>query len=416
MQVDEEDSYDQWAYIADALGQYYKDRQKVIYEELDGLLSFSGIFTAVVTLFAVQSVVWLQPDNTQFSADILRRISQQISNQTTPAFTDTQPSDSEFDTRVTGELTVCFMLSLIISVSVSIMSLWAKKSLRKYLLDHPSSSYDRSLLQLYRNRDHVLQRWLLHDIATILSTLLLISIVLFCYGMSSLAAKLKSTPISRILGVINILNLIVAFGSVLVPLFIPSWPLRPLLPPFRVSLHRVRHPRRRSDLQSVPLRTRFSMLCSALAGIKFRAVEARKLEEMRRHQVALELEALAFANRAFWGSRRLRAINELFRQVDDRAAALDCIVRILRVDSASSSESHSEDAESEPCTLHPPTVFPRDGTDKGLIDHLRKIGGQILGELEESQSGTVTEYGYGEQDGRLSKYRRVFASASNGLG
>ncbi|PIL31032.1 hypothetical protein GSI_05726 [Ganoderma sinense ZZ0214-1] len=94
--VDEEDSYDQWTHVADALCKHYKDHEKAIHEELDGFLSFSGIFSAVVTLFVGQSVTWLQPDNSQVSVDILRTISKQIANQTTTpiADSDVQPSNT----------------------------------------------------------------------------------------------------------------------------------------------------------------------------------------------------------------------------------------------------------------------------------------------------------------------------------
>ncbi|KAI0313709.1 hypothetical protein OF83DRAFT_1045276, partial [Amylostereum chailletii] len=62
--------------------------------DMDGILIFSGLFSAVVTAFIVETYKLLQPDNTQAAADLLIRVVAALENSAAATVASTVSIDS----------------------------------------------------------------------------------------------------------------------------------------------------------------------------------------------------------------------------------------------------------------------------------------------------------------------------------
>ena len=188
--------------------------------------------------------------------------------------------------------------------------------------------------------------------------LLQVSVLLFSAGVTMVAYKL-SAALAWVLVALNVVAWAVWWGSDLFPLFSPTCPFKSSLS--RVIFYAAFRIRRSVD-------KRFALMKNWKIG-KFPTLEARELDEMRRQQGKLELEALDFANREFWGSKQLKGINELFKQASNKEEALDCILHILDADGGLDLDTVQFQAEVIGTTQ-----------DEG-VKQLMEIGRQIYGEL-----------------------------------
>ncbi len=273
-------------------------------------------------LFFGQSAISPQPDNSQLAVDILRSISQQLAHQRTTAVAPDMPQpfrSSGFDVILNSLLDASFLTSVITSA----MTLWAKQWLRKYTLDESASSHDRALVRLHRY--DVLRRWDIRAIVASISILLQVSVLLFSVGVVMLAYK-ADTALAAVLFGLNAAWWATTWVAALWgPTFAPTCPFKS---PLSRAIFRVAYYFRRT----LRLRSPGSGLERWSVG-KFRTLEERELDEITRHrstQSKLELKALTLANEEFRGSQRLKAINECFREVEEKEEALKCIERILR--------------------------------------------------------------------------------------
>ncbi|KZV96318.1 hypothetical protein EXIGLDRAFT_643245, partial [Exidia glandulosa HHB12029] len=89
-------------------------------EQIDTLLVFAGLFSAVVTAFAIESYQWLQDDPADASAELLRQavvLLSALANQTpTSPTTQRGPALPE---SVVVRINVYWFLSLVLSLSAA---------------------------------------------------------------------------------------------------------------------------------------------------------------------------------------------------------------------------------------------------------------------------------------------------------
>ncbi|THG99996.1 hypothetical protein EW026_g2451 [Hermanssonia centrifuga] len=112
-----------WAGIENHMREYDEGEMKVLNDDIDALLIFAGLFSAVLTAFVVPSYLLLQPDNSQLSVQILDRISAQLARfEILPPFINSTASDSSasppFQVSTSARWMNClWFLSLILSLS-----------------------------------------------------------------------------------------------------------------------------------------------------------------------------------------------------------------------------------------------------------------------------------------------------------
>lgn len=141
-----------WSLFAKQAKTQDEARFQSLVGDMEGVLVFAGLFSAVLTSFLGQSIQKLQPDPTQQSAyyqnqslAVLVHISQQIaaigsqvSNSSTPPPPYLSPKPSSSDILVN----VCWLISLVCSLSAAFLAILIQQWVRSYmqvfqLYDHP---------------------------------------------------------------------------------------------------------------------------------------------------------------------------------------------------------------------------------------------------------------------------------------
>ena len=273
-------------------------------------LGQSGLFLTVITLFIGTSSATLQPDNIKAAVDALHTISQQLPNDTSQVFhappmpasppgSQSKPN-SRFDVIENSFLFASLLLCLISSG----LGLWVKEWLREYALDLPYSPRDLVHVQQYRQRG--LRRWGMGKIVAAMSFLLQLAVALFISGMVLFTLRLNHTLYLMFIGLAGSWLFLVV-GTALSPALAVQCPYRS---PLSRVLYRL-------------LRPLHLFTHKETSGLRWRTYESMVESERRdaTHQGAkLEIDALEYINREFWGHKKLAKVNRCFMDVEPKQA------------------------------------------------------------------------------------------------
>ncbi|EIN03708.1 hypothetical protein PUNSTDRAFT_77636, partial [Punctularia strigosozonata HHB-11173 SS5] len=173
-----------WAYVYKRLQRHDKDMIEGYSGDIDSLLIFAGLFSAVLTAFIVDIYKELQPNSGALSAQLLADISQQLhsisqGHASLPSAALAQSFHSPPHLIAVNSL---WFLSLILSLGSALLGLFVKQWLREYIL-WTSISPIQHAIQLRRYRFEALQRWHVPSIVTLVPGLLQMSALLFVAGL-----------------------------------------------------------------------------------------------------------------------------------------------------------------------------------------------------------------------------------------
>ncbi|KAK7684418.1 hypothetical protein QCA50_012365 [Cerrena zonata] len=184
-----------WAKLYDLVRQFDKDRVEDIRDDIDTLLVFAGLFSAVVTAFIIESYKNLQPQSDDTSAQVLLHISAQLAslslngnfiNSTISSFTPTPfprlPSSILINTLWSSSLVIA-----LITASIGILVKQWFHELMAYTTHDPQ---ERLKLRFFRERG--LERWKVFAIASSLPVLLQLALILFFIGLAVFLHQLDS--------------------------------------------------------------------------------------------------------------------------------------------------------------------------------------------------------------------------------
>ncbi|KAK7024274.1 hypothetical protein VNI00_016440 [Paramarasmius palmivorus] len=144
-------------------------------EDIDTLLVFAGLFSAVVTAFLIESYQWLSEDT---SVILLTQISKQLNG------TQTQPTT--FTPDASSIRINCFwFLSLIFSLTSALFGLLCKQWLREHQRDVPTRTVAENLALRQLRRDSF-EKWGVASFLSALPILLEIALVFFFIGILDL--------------------------------------------------------------------------------------------------------------------------------------------------------------------------------------------------------------------------------------
>ncbi|KAK1220488.1 hypothetical protein PQX77_016738 [Marasmius sp. AFHP31] len=149
-------------------------------EDIDTLLVFAGLFSAVVTAFTIESYQWLEEQPEDTTVALLKQISWKQINGTTPP--DTQPF--EVSTSVV-RINVLWFLSLILALVDALFALLCKQWLREHSR-HTHTRTPNEALALRWLRNQSLERWHVPTILASLPMLLELALFLFLAGLLEL--------------------------------------------------------------------------------------------------------------------------------------------------------------------------------------------------------------------------------------
>ncbi|KAF8971684.1 hypothetical protein BDZ97DRAFT_1784583 [Flammula alnicola] len=143
-----------WEVCNDFVQRYDKDMCQVWTEEIQYLLIFAGLFSAVVTTFAVESLKSLQQDPTVTSACLLAQISSQLSNTTTQNIDTSSlgcPNAAFRPSRTAVRVNILWFTSLGVSLATVVVGILFLQWLRSYQRDANTSLKQSIILRHIRH-------------------------------------------------------------------------------------------------------------------------------------------------------------------------------------------------------------------------------------------------------------------------
>ncbi|EJD49959.1 hypothetical protein AURDEDRAFT_20414, partial [Auricularia subglabra TFB-10046 SS5] len=174
-----------WQNCYKAVERHDKDLCQAYREQIDTLLVFAGLFSAVVTAFAVESYQWLQDDPADTSALLLRDLVFLVaanSNQTVQLAPKAPPGRLTDGTIV--RLNVFWFVSLCLSLSAALVGILCKQWLREYERDLGRSP--ETSLAVRHIRFQGLEYWRVGTIVTSVPIVLQFALALFLVGIMDL--------------------------------------------------------------------------------------------------------------------------------------------------------------------------------------------------------------------------------------
>ncbi|GJE90494.1 hypothetical protein PsYK624_066320 [Phanerochaete sordida] len=176
-------------------------------EDIDTLLVFAGLYSAVLSAFLIESYTSLFPDNESQMVYLLQRIAVQTSSYTitagflnaTAQIPDLPPSGTPaWAIQVNG----LWFASLILSLAVASYGMLVKQWLREYLAMEWTAPQEK--LRARRYRKPSLEKWKVFEIAAALPLILQLSLGLFFLGLcmftTSASKEITRTTIPLVCG------------------------------------------------------------------------------------------------------------------------------------------------------------------------------------------------------------------------
>ncbi|KAK7693021.1 hypothetical protein QCA50_002586 [Cerrena zonata] len=229
-----------WGRISDLIRQYDRDRVEDVKEDIDTLLVFAGLFSAVITTFIVESYKTLQEQSEDTTNQILLQLSAQLAsltlsnnfiNSTLPPYT----TSAFVPIRFSVLINTLWLLSLILALVTASLGILVKQWLHELMARDTQDPRRQVKLRFFREIG--VQRWQVLEIAAALPLLLQLALLLFFIGLSAFFHNLNPIVTWVVTGVM-ILWLIFYLFMTFAPAFSSQCPYKtPILKGF---LHRVR--------------------------------------------------------------------------------------------------------------------------------------------------------------------------------
>ncbi|KAL0566374.1 hypothetical protein V5O48_015642 [Marasmius crinis-equi] len=178
-------------------------------EDIDTLLVFAGLFSAVVTAFTIESYQWLSDDPQDTTVALLTQISQQMSNQTITPVKPFQATPSNV------RINTFWFLSLIIALIDALFGLLCKQWLREHRRQARTRTPEEALA-LHWLRRKSLEIWHVPTFIAALPMLLELALFLFFAGLLELLWSRHPIPFSIVIVVVGLAILIYA-GTTIIP-------------------------------------------------------------------------------------------------------------------------------------------------------------------------------------------------------
>ncbi|KAI0698852.1 hypothetical protein C8Q76DRAFT_248362 [Earliella scabrosa] len=218
----EEEKKEAWDKTADVVKIYSDELVDRWNKEIDTLLVYAGLFSAVLTAFNVQSYTLLAPDPQDRLLDTLQQISAQLGSfSVNPSFVNsTSPAVSQIPVpppqapRSVVWLNTLWFSSLIFSLSAASIGIMVKQWLSEYSAGLSGSS--RQTARLRQHRLNSLIKWRVGSVVAILPVLLQIALVLFFSGLLVLLWSLNDVVAGVASALIGVLFIATA-GSIVLP-------------------------------------------------------------------------------------------------------------------------------------------------------------------------------------------------------
>ncbi|KAL0566228.1 hypothetical protein V5O48_015788 [Marasmius crinis-equi] len=190
--------------------------------DIDTLLVFAGLLSAVVTAFTIESYQWLSEDPADVTIALLTQISQQLSQPSSPL--PTTQSQSFHPSPSAVRINCFWFLGLILSLATSLLALLCKQWLHENQRDAPTQT-PKAALALRQMRHDSLKKGGVRVLLVTLPILLELALLSFFVGLLDLFWSLDVMPLF-VVGC----TLIGASGLIyFVTTFIPGLTITPMI-------------------------------------------------------------------------------------------------------------------------------------------------------------------------------------------
>ncbi|KAI0759638.1 hypothetical protein BC629DRAFT_1295315, partial [Irpex lacteus] len=217
-----------WTAMAHAVRNFDEEKVKDCKEDVDTLLVFAGLFSAVLTAFLIESYNNLLEDSATQTLIAIRQLVAQtasynfeagmLNSSASPLVVEAFQASST-DIRVN----VFWFASLLFSLITASFGILVKQWLREYLAAENPSSQAR--LRVRHLRHPQLSQWKVFEIAAVSPLLLQLSLALFfiglCFFTASVHPSVKYTTLPLVVGCAFCLCTVT-----ILPLFFPQCPYR----------------------------------------------------------------------------------------------------------------------------------------------------------------------------------------------
>ncbi|KAH9926032.1 uncharacterized protein B0H18DRAFT_933426, partial [Fomitopsis serialis] len=198
---------DAWLKLADTAWAYEKDRVERWRNEINALLVFAGLFSAVLTAFVVQYYAVLLPAPDPNTA-ILERISAQLGNTATNTVVAAASSESSVSARIlTGRtnsssisspspptaprwIASLWFVALVFSLSAASIALAVNQWLNFHATEQAGLQDASQKAWTWQLRRRALEEWKVEYMVSILPLLLQVALVLFLVGFAGYLSEL----------------------------------------------------------------------------------------------------------------------------------------------------------------------------------------------------------------------------------
>ncbi|GJE90526.1 hypothetical protein PsYK624_066660 [Phanerochaete sordida] len=218
-----------WHTMAKAVREADEDKIRDCKEDIDTLLVFAGLYSAVLSAFNIESYTALQPNPNDQMIYLLERIAVQTQSYTISSgvLNSTIPSPPPLPTfaaplwalRVNG----LWFASLIVSLATASLSMLVKQWLREYLAFDYTAPRERVRALQYRRPG--LKKWKVFEIAAVLPMLLQLSLGLFFVGLCFFTANVDKRMGLTSVPLVSEWAFFLA-STTLAPLFSPRCPYK----------------------------------------------------------------------------------------------------------------------------------------------------------------------------------------------
>ncbi|KAK7685874.1 hypothetical protein QCA50_011221 [Cerrena zonata] len=183
-----------WGRISDLLRQYDRDRVEDVKEDIDTLLVFAGLFSAVITAFIIESYKTLQQQPEDTTNQILLQLSAQLAsltlsgsfvNSTIPPYT----TSSFVPPGVSVLINTLWLLSLVFALITASLGILVKQWVHELMARDTQDPRQQVKLRFFREVG--VQRWQVFEIAAALPLLLQLALLLFFIGLSTFLHSLN---------------------------------------------------------------------------------------------------------------------------------------------------------------------------------------------------------------------------------
>ncbi|KAF8645659.1 hypothetical protein AX16_007663, partial [Volvariella volvacea WC 439] len=179
-----------WQKFHTLIETYDNNMCKAWNDEIQNLLLFTGLFTAAVTAFVVESYQWLHTEPEDNTVKLLSQVVLLMANNTDLTGTlETASTETQKSPTYMIRINAFWFLSLTISLSTVLLGVLCLQWLREFQRDASMTSQDAIALRQLRHKGLI--AWRVPEIISSLSLLLQVAVILFFAGIIDLVLHLN---------------------------------------------------------------------------------------------------------------------------------------------------------------------------------------------------------------------------------